>query len=67
MIIFWLAASMFCGIVATSKERSFIGWTLIALLFSPLIAILALIVVPTKQPKLMPPAPAAAMVEKAAA
>lgn len=47
LVIFWIVFTAFCSWVAAQKGRSAIGWLLIALLLSPLIAILALIAVPT--------------------
>lgn len=46
IIIGWLILSAFCGWVAAQKGRSFLGWTLLSVLLSPLIAIIGLIAVP---------------------
>ncbi|GAD89166.1 hypothetical protein VHA01S_016_00230 [Vibrio halioticoli NBRC 102217] len=53
MILFWLCSwiflSLYCGIYASRKGRSGLGFFLIALLFSPIISfILALIFSPTQ-------------------
>jgi hypothetical protein len=46
ILLIYLPLCILVGCLAISKNRSFFGWFLLSLLFSPIIAILALIVVP---------------------
>lgn len=55
IVILWLVMSIFCGWIASQKGRSFLGWMLLSLLLSPLLAIVGLIAVPSRQ---APAAPA---------
>lgn len=42
----WLIFSIGVGLIASARERSFIGWTLGALIISPLIAVIILALLP---------------------
>ena len=46
LILMWLAASFFIGYVAKEKNRSYGAWLGLSILFSPLLALLALIALP---------------------
>ena len=46
---FWLMASIVVGIIASGKGRSFLGWTLLATLISPLLAGLLILVSGSKK------------------
>lgn len=48
IVILWLVMSIFCGWIASQKGRSFLGWMLLGLLLSPLLAIVGLIAVPSR-------------------
>lgn len=48
MVILWLVMSAFCGWIASQKGRSFLGWLLLGLVLSPLIAIIGLVAVPSR-------------------
>jgi hypothetical protein len=50
ILLIYLPLCFLMGFLALSKNRSFAGWFLIAVFFSPIIAILALIVVPVLPP-----------------
>ena len=50
-VLVWLMFAIVVGAIAPSKGRSGFGWFLLATLISPLIAILALIVVPNLKPE----------------
>ncbi len=56
-VIGWIVVSIVVGAAATSKGRSFFGYFLLALLLSPLIGFLVLLVVPSLKPP--PTAPTA--------
>ena len=43
MLIPWLFLSLYIGAIAEEKKRSFIGWFLFAMIFSPLLVIFFLI------------------------
>lgn len=44
-LMFWVGFAVVVGLIANGKGRSFLGWTLLALLISPLLAgLLALVV-----------------------
>lgn len=45
-LIFWFIFCVIVGAIATSKERNFIGWTLLAFLISPFIAGIIVLVLP---------------------
>lgn len=45
ILVLWLGLAVVVGVIASGKGRSFIGWTILAMLISPLLAgILALVV-----------------------
>lgn len=44
-LFFWVVFAAIVGAIASGKGRSFLGWTLLALLISPLVAGLAVLVV----------------------
>lgn len=48
IVLAWLTCSIFVGMVAMMKDRSFLGWFLLSVLFSPILVILGLIAVPVK-------------------
>lgn len=45
ILIGWLVLSGIVGLIASGRNRSFIGWTLLSLLLSPLIGLVILLVV----------------------
>ena len=45
IFIIWLAGSIFSGIIASNKNRSFFGYFMLGALLSPLIGIVAALVV----------------------
>ena len=47
-ILFWLALSFICGYYAKTKGRSFVGFAIVSLLFSPIIGFAAAIIVESK-------------------
>lgn len=49
LIVLWILVSVLVGFVASAKGRSAVGWFFISLMFSPLIALLALCAVPDKR------------------
>lgn len=49
VFIGWFVFSVVVGVIASSRGRSGIGWTLLALLLSPLIIGLLVIVLPSKR------------------
>lgn len=48
VLVFWLIFAIVVGIIAGSRGRSAIGWVLLALLISPLIACLLVLALPTR-------------------
>jgi len=46
-IVAYVAGALLCGFVADDKGRSIVGWILVALLCSPLLALLALAAIPS--------------------
>jgi len=40
----WICLSVLVGALASGKNRSFLGWAVISLCFSPLIGLIALLV-----------------------
>ena len=50
MAVLWLFFAAVVGFYAATRNRSFVGWSIIALLISPLIAIVILAVVPQAEP-----------------
>lgn len=44
IIVTWLALSVLIGVLAQGKSRSFVGWFVLSLCFSPLIGLIALLV-----------------------
>ena len=54
LLLFWIVGAVLCGIVAVSKGRS-PAWGFAALLFSPLLTLLALIAVPALKQAEQPP------------
>ena len=47
LLFFWLFFAFLVGLLASSKGRSFLGWTLLALVISPLLAGLFVLVLGT--------------------
>ena len=52
VIVFWLAVSIAAGIFARNRGRSWLGWFLIAVLISPVIAFIFLLVMKNKKKEL---------------
>jgi len=50
LVVFWIVISFIIGWAATTKDRSFIGWTFISLLISPIIAGIVLAIIPKSKP-----------------
>jgi hypothetical protein len=48
-ILVWGAASILTGAVASSRHRNPVGWFIIAMVASPLLALLALIAMPPRE------------------
>ena len=46
LVLLWICASVLAGYVAGEKHRSGLKWVLLSLLFSPLVALLALAALP---------------------
>jgi hypothetical protein len=46
IVLAWLVGSSVCGYVARQKGRSDLGWIILALLISPLLALIALAALP---------------------
>lgn len=49
LIVIWAVLAIVVGIIASGKGRSFLGWTLLATLISPLLAGLLALVVSSKK------------------
>ena len=47
-VVWWLAACALAGWCARQKARSVIGWFVLALVFTPLMALVALAAVPRR-------------------
>jgi hypothetical protein len=50
IIVIWLVLAVIAGAVASSKGRSFIGWFLFAVFLSPLIGLIAVALLASKNP-----------------
>lgn len=50
IVVVWLIASVVVGAIAGSRGRNGFGWTLLALLISPLLAGILALVLPSKVP-----------------
>lgn len=46
LVVLWIDASVLAGYVAGEKHRGGLKWTLLGLVFSPLVALLALAALP---------------------
>ena len=44
MIAIWILMSVIIGAIAANNGRSFIGWTVIAMLVSPVIGLIAVLI-----------------------
>lgn len=49
--LFWIVFTVLVGVFANAKKRSVLGWCFISLIFSPLVAFLFLLVLPTVKPE----------------
>ena len=50
-LLVWVIGSIFVGWVARQKNRSGFGWFINGLIFSPLLAMIALAAVPAREPR----------------
>ena len=48
IVISYIVISLLVGIIANYKNRSFVGWLFLSLLFTPLFGIIAIVFVPNK-------------------
>jgi hypothetical protein len=48
IILGWIPVSVLVGFIAKERGRSMIGWSLVSIVVSPLLAFVALAVVPDK-------------------
>lgn len=48
--LFWIIFTVLVGVFANTKKRSVLGWCFVSLIFSPLVAFLFLLVLPTVRP-----------------
>jgi hypothetical protein len=53
----WVAASFVVGSMAPGRNRSYVNWTVLSLLISPLIAVLCLVAAGTRPARVIEPAP----------
>lgn len=51
-VILWLIVAAFCGAIASSKNRSFLGWFILGFFFS-LLALIAVAVMPALPGKIV--------------
>lgn len=49
IVLLWVAFCILIGFLASGKSRSFIGWFLLSLVISPIIGLIALLVVGEKK------------------
>ena len=54
--ILWCILAVACGVVASSKDRSFFGWFVLGFLFS-LIALIVVACLPSRRRGVAPPSP----------
>ncbi len=57
VFVFWVVFSVIVGIVASSRGRSGFGWFLLACVISPLLAVIAVALLPSKFATLGIPTP----------
>lgn len=50
ILVFWVIASIVVGVIANSRGRFWIPWMFLALLITPLLAGLLVLVLPSKKP-----------------
>ena len=46
LLLFWVGAAVGCGLIASQRGRSGVGWAFTALLISPLLAYMGLVAIP---------------------
>lgn len=57
LLFFWFALTIAVALFAARRGRSAVGWALVSLLFSPLIAFIFLLIVPDRSPQSAMPTP----------
>lgn len=56
IVTIWIGLAIACAIVASTKDRSVVGWFILGLLFS-LIALIIVLVLPPRKPSAAAPHP----------